>query len=249
MGNRWTALDTLTFRQMIAYGRRFVRAGRGFWFSLAIDVVWPFLVLSTRFRVSGSLPKTGGVLVASNHLSFADPTTVTAFCLEAGRVPRYLAKASLWDAPVVGNIMRSGKHIPVYRGAPTASEAFRDAVAAVNAGECVAIFPEATFSDRADRWPMKGKTGTARIALETGAPVIPLANWGTHELLPAGSFLPRLLRRKTVHLIAGPPVHLDDLAGPNPTREVLDEATARIMTAITSLLAQARRESPPSAGE
>ncbi|MDT7726688.1 MAG: hypothetical protein QOI21_3264 [Actinomycetota bacterium] len=249
--NRWITLDAvrppLTFRQMITYGRRFTRAGRGAWYSAAITVIWPFLVLSTRFRVAGTanLPKAGGLLVVSNHLSFADPATLTAFCLEAGRVPRYLAKASLWTVPLLGSVMRSGKHIPVHRGAPTAVGAYRDAVASVRSGECVGIFPEATFSDDVDGWPMKGKTGAARIALETGAPVIPVANWGTHHLLPPTSRLPHGVPRKTVDLVAGPPVDLSDLQGPDPSREVLEEATARIMAAITGLLARARGESPP----
>ncbi|WP_410627758.1 lysophospholipid acyltransferase family protein [Amycolatopsis sp. cmx-8-4] len=253
MTDRWTALDLegelLTRRQMIAYGRRFARAGRGAWYSFAIEVVWQFLVQTTRFRVrgSGNIPKTGGVLVASNHLSFADPTTLTAFCLAAGRVPRYLAKASLWNLPVVRSVMRSGRHIPVYRGAATASEAFRDAVASVKAGECVAIFPEATFSKDPAGWPMRGKTGVARIALETGAPVIPVANWGTHRLLPATAWFPRGLPRKTVELVAGPPVDLSDLAGRELTRAVLEEATARIMAAVTDLLATLRGERPPIA--
>ncbi|HEV7975519.1 MAG TPA: lysophospholipid acyltransferase family protein [Amycolatopsis sp.] len=249
--NRWTTLDAargpLTFRQMITYGRRFARAGSGAWYSAAVSIIWPFLVLFTRFRVAGAanVPKAGGVLVASNHLSFADPATLTAFCLEAGRVPRYLAKASLWDVPLLGSVMRSGKHIPVYRGAPTASGAYRDAVASVRSGECVGIFPEATFSDDVGGWPMKGKTGVARIALETGAPVIPVANWGTHRLLPSTAWFPRGIPRKTVDLVAGAPVDLADLQGPDPSREVLEEATARIMAAITALLARARRESPP----
>jgi 1-acyl-sn-glycerol-3-phosphate acyltransferase len=246
--NRWTALDLegelLTRRQMIAYGRRFARAGRGAWYSFAIEVVWQFLVQTTRFRVRGShhIPKSGGVLVASNHLSFADPATLTAFCLAAGRVPRYLAKASLWKLPVVGRVMRSGRHIPVYRGAATAAEAYRDLVASVRAGECVAIFPEGTFSNDPDGWPMRGKTGVVRAALETGAPVIPVANWGTHHLLPPTARFPRAVPRKTVELVAGPPVDLSDLAGRELTRPVLEEATARIMAAVTSLLESIRGE-------
>jgi len=248
--DRWTALDTegelLTRRRMIAYGRRFARAGRGAWYSFAIEVVWQFLVQTTRFRVRGShhIPKSGGVLVASNHLSFADPTTLTAFCLAAGRVPRYLAKASLWKLPVVGRVMRSGRHIPVYRGAATAAEAYRDLVASVRAGECVAIFPEGTFSNDPGGWPMRGKTGVVRAALETGAPVIPVANWGTHHLLPSTAKVPRGLPRKTVELVAGPPVDLSDLVGRELTREVLEEATARIMAAITELLVSIRGERP-----
>ncbi|GAA3548822.1 lysophospholipid acyltransferase family protein [Amycolatopsis ultiminotia] len=250
--DRWTPLEgeLLGFGRMQAYGRRFARDGRGAWYHVAIEVVWQLLTVLSRFRVRGGrhIPAAGGVLVVSNHLSFADPATLTAFCLGAGRVPRYLAKASLWPAPVLGSVMRSGRHIPVHRGAPTASGAYRDAVAAVRAGECVAIFPEATFSGDPAHWPMKGKTGAARIALETGVPVVPVANWGTHELLPAGAWFPRGVPRRTVELLAGPPVDLSDLTGPEPTRAVLEEATARIMTAVTALLAEIRDERPPAGG-
>ncbi|WP_284741278.1 lysophospholipid acyltransferase family protein [Amycolatopsis sp. RTGN1] len=253
MMDRWTPLETegelLTRRQMIAYGRRFARAGRGAWYSFAIEVVWQFLVQTTRFRVRGShhIPKSGGVLVASNHLSFADPATLTAFCLAAGRVPRYLAKASLWKLPVLGRVMRSGRHIPVYRGAATAAEAYRDLVASVRDGECVAVFPEGTFSNDPAGWPMRGKTGIVRAALETGAPVIPVANWGTHHLLPSTAWFPRGLPRKTVELVAGPPVDLSDLRDRPLTREVLEEATARIMAEVTTLLESIRGERRPVA--
>src|SRR5690606_16611952 len=83
--------------------RRFPRRGRGFWFGLAIEVLAPLLAVTTRWRIEGGrhLPRRGGVLVASNHLSFADPLAVTLFTLAAGRVPRFFAKAELWDMPVV----------------------------------------------------------------------------------------------------------------------------------------------------
>ncbi|GAB2677964.1 lysophospholipid acyltransferase family protein [Saccharopolyspora gloriosae] len=226
--------------------RRFPRRGRGFWFGLAIDVLWPVLVLSSRLRFRGGLPERGGVLVASNHLSFADPITVTAFCLATGRVPRYLARDDLWRMPVVGRVMRSGGHIPVHRGTARAQDAYRDAVAAAEDGECVLFFPEATFSDHPEHWPMRGKNGIARVALTTGVPVIPLANWGTHHLLPRGG-LPRLFRRTPIDLVAGPAVPLDDLMGKPLTAAVLREATDRIMAAITALLADAREEQPPAA--
>ncbi|MBB1158795.1 lysophospholipid acyltransferase family protein [Amycolatopsis dendrobii] len=247
--DHWTPLEgeLLGFRGMQRYGRRFARSGRGAWYHFAIEVVWQLLALTSRFRVRGArhIPESGGVVVASNHLSNADPTTLTAFCLGSGRVPRYLAKASLWNAPVIKAVMRSGKHIPVHRGAPTAAGAYRDAVAAVRAGECVAIFPEAGLSADPDGWPAKGKTGAARIALETGVPVIPVANWGTHELLPAGSWFPRVLPRRKIEFVAGEPVDLGDLRGRELTRDVLEEATALIMAAVTELLAGIRGVRPP----
>ncbi|GLZ40967.1 lysophospholipid acyltransferase family protein [Actinokineospora sp. NBRC 105648] len=224
---------------------RVPRRGRGFWFSLAIDLIWPLLAVFTRLRFRGTLPKDRGVLLASNHLSFADPVTVTAFTLAAGRIPRYLAKASLWRTPVVGKVLKGGGHIPVERNTAQARDAYLGAVRAVQKGECVMFFPEAGFSDDGDHWPSRRvKNGVARVALETGAPVIPVVNWGTHLLLPATAKFPRLLPRKTVDIVAGEPVDLSDLAGTD--RASIEEATKRIMHAVTELLATLRGEEPPA---
>ncbi|WP_134718620.1 lysophospholipid acyltransferase family protein [Saccharomonospora xinjiangensis] len=228
--------------------RRFPRRGRGFWFGLAIEVVAPFLALATRWRLEGhhNVPRRGGVLVAANHLSFADPIAVTLFTLTAGRVPRFFAKAELWETPVVRWVMASGRHIPVHRGKASALHAFRDGVASVRAGECVVVFPEGGFTDRADGWPTRGKTGLARMALTTGTPVVPVACWGTHELLPVTSKLPRVRPRPTLHVVAGPAVELSDLRSERPSASELREATERIMAAITSLLADVRGRTPPA---
>lgn len=185
------------------------------------------------------------MLVASNHLSFADPIAVTLFTLVAGRVPRFFAKAELWDTPVVRRVMASGRHIAVHRGKASALDAYRDGVESVRAGECLVVFPEGGFTERSDGWPSKGKTGLARMALTTGAPVVPLACWGTQELLPTGERIPRVRPRPTLHLVAGPPVDLSDLVCARPTASQLREATERIMSAITELLAHARGHTPP----
>ncbi|MBK1786264.1 1-acyl-sn-glycerol-3-phosphate acyltransferase [Prauserella sp. ASG 168] len=207
----------------------------------------PFLALGTRYRVTGAhhIPREGGVLVASNHLSYADPVMITAACLMGGRVPRFFAKSGLWKVPVVRNVMTSGRHIAVNRGKASALESFRDTVSAVREGDCVVVFPEGTFSDRDDEWPMKAKTGLARVALTTGAPVVPLACWGSHHVLPVGARLPRVFPRRRVELLAGPPVDLSDLVSERPTATQQREATQRIMAAVTSLLAEVRGEDPP----
>jgi len=234
--------DALKFREMVVLTARLPRRGRGFWFGLAIDLLWPVVVVFIRLRMSGRehVPREGGVLVAVNHLSFADPVSTTVFALAAGRVPRYLAKASLWRAPVVGWIMSSGRHIPVDRGTARAGLALGGAQASVEAGECVVVYPEGGFTKDPDGWPTTGKSGTARAALAGRVPVIPLAQWGTQRILPTGKLLPRLLPRKRVDLLAGPAVDLSDLYDLELTKEVLDKATARIMAAITDLLAEIR---------
>ncbi|WP_033434630.1 lysophospholipid acyltransferase family protein [Saccharothrix syringae] len=235
----------VTFYRMAALTARLPRRGRGFWYSVAIDVLWPLVVLFVRMRMKGraNIPRQGPVLLASNHLSFADPVTLTAFALASGRVPRYLAKASLWRAPVIGWVMSSGRHIPVDRGTARAGRAVDAVRASLEAGECVIVYPEGTFTNDPDGWPMRGKNGVARVALATRAPVVPVAQWGTRELLPPGRFVPRPWRR--VSVVAGAEVDLSDLYGLEPTKAVLDEATARIMGAVTALLTGIRELPAP----
>ncbi|MBB4964785.1 1-acyl-sn-glycerol-3-phosphate acyltransferase [Saccharothrix violaceirubra] len=230
----------MSFSRMVVLTGRLPRRGRGFWYSVAIDLLWPFVVLFVRMRMAGHghVPRRGPVLLASNHLSFADPVTLTAFTLASGRVPRYLAKASLWRAPVVGWVMRSGRHIPVDRGTVRAGRAVDVAREALDAGECVIVYPEGTFTTDPDGWPMRGKNGVARLALATRTPVVPVAQWGTRSLLPVGSFVPRPWRK--VHVVAGAEVDLSDLYDLEHTRQVLDLATERIMAAITTLLVGVR---------
>lgn len=246
-------LDTDTaphgLRAKLALTARLPRRGRGFWYSLAIDVLWPFVMVFTRssWRGGDNLPRSGPVLVASNHVSFADPVTVTAYVLAQGRIPRYLAKASLWKVPVIRRVLSGGKHIPVYRGTSKVSDAYRDAVRAVDNGECVLFFPEGTFTADPQGWPSvrQAKNGIARIALATGAPVIPVGHWGTQHLLPSKVYFPKLLPRKRIGVKAGPPVDLSDLIGKDPTHDVIREANTRIIAAITVQLADVRGEPAP----
>ena len=220
----------------------------GFWFGLAITVIWPYAMFGTRIGWRGGehLPRTGGALLALNHVSFSDPIFDVAFCISHGRMPRFLAKAELWDVPVVRSVLGKGGHIPVYRASARAGDAYRGAVEALNRGEIVAFYPEATYTSDPDGWPMKAKNGIGRIALVTGAPVIPVANWGTQDVLPPGTGLPRLLPRREVTIVAGPPVDLSRWLGGPRTRTALDGATAAIMADVTALGAEVRGERPPA---
>jgi len=224
------------------------RTGRGFWYGVAIDLLWPVIMLFTRpvWRGLRNIPRTGPVLLVSNHLSYIDPVTVTAFVLASGRVPRYLAKAELWRGPV-RHVMAGGRHIPVDRDGGGAG-GYRQALQALAGQECVMVFPEGTLTGDPDGWPMAAQAGAARMALRTGAPVVPIAHWGGQRFLPPSARLPRLLPRTTIHITAGPPVDLDDLRGGRLTAEVLDTATKRIMSAVTAQLADIRGDQPPGAG-
>lgn len=204
------------------------------------------LRLCTRRRWRGieHLPP-GGFLVAANHVSHADPFTFLHFLIDQGRYPKILAKHTLFGVPLLGRLLRSVGMIPVHRGSAEASGALLAAESQLALGECIAVFPEGTLTRDPQLWPMVAKTGVARLALATRAPLVPVGQWGAERLYPPGGGLPRLLPPKPITVIAGPPVDLEDLYDRPVDGEVLREASARLMRAITALVAEARDEEPP----
>ena len=199
------------------------------------------------WRDQDKLPRTGGAVFVINHVSNLDPIVFGQFVAYAGRYPRYLGKASVFRVPVIGRIITACGQIPVERGSADAGGALAAAIQAVRSGRAVTIFPEGTITLDPDLWPMTGKTGAARVALETGAPVVPVGEWGGQDILGAKQLhLPRLFPRSIWRLKVGDPVDLDDLRSQPVTPAVLREATRRIMAAITVLVGDLRGEVPPA---
>jgi len=217
-----------------------------------VRVVWllnQVLKRVTRHAWQGQqhIPASGGVVFVVNHISNLDPLVFGQFLAYAGRYPHYLGKASLFRVPVVGRIITACGQIPVERGTANASQALSRAVEAVREGKTVTVYPEGTITLDPDLWPMQGKTGAARLALEANVPVIPVATWGGHEVMGAKKMhWPRLLPRRTLRVIAGEPVDLDDLRAQRATPAVLRQATDRIMRAVTALVAELRGEEAPA---
>lgn len=223
------------------------RRRAGFWIRLCVVLLYPLdsALFKLRFRGTDNVPKTGGVIMAANHVSYADPFTFVRFVWECGRIPRTLAKASLFTLPVAGQILRGARQIPVYRGRTDAGDSLRDAVAALGAGEAVCIYPEGTVTRDPDWWPMQGRTGVARLALETGVPVIPIAQWGPQFAYDRYHKKIAFLPRKTVHYVAGPPVDLSAYRDRPVTRELLREVTDVVMGAVRDQLGEIRAQTPP----
>lgn len=215
---------------------------------VAVVIIKPTLLAATRRTwVDGhKLPATGGCVVVLNHISHTDPLLSALFVYDHGRVPHYLAKSGLFRNAVLGGFLRSAGQIPVERLTRNAAGAYDAAVRAVNEGKCVVVYPEGTLTRDPALWPMRGKSGAARIALATGCPVIPVGQWGAQELLAPYARKPDLVPRKHVVMKAGDPVDLGDLASQRPTPEVITEATERIMRALTRLVADLREEEPPA---
>ena len=221
---------------------------RGWAFSVAVGIIKPTLLATTTrdWRHGERIPASGGFVLALNHISHADPLTAAHIVYDHGRLPRYLAKSGLFENKALGRFMRAAGQIPVHRASRSAVGAYDAAVAAVRAGECIVVYPEGTITRDPDLWPMVGKSGAARIALETGCPVIPIGQWGAQELLAPYATKPDLFPRKTIHIVVGDPVDLSDLQGLPRSAEVLTEATRRIMDDITALVAGIRGEDPPA---
>jgi 1-acyl-sn-glycerol-3-phosphate acyltransferase len=218
---------------------------------LAWFVLYPLTVLlfKVRWRGLDRIPKSGGAIVAVNHVSYADPIVFGRFIWDAGRVPRYLAKASLFDAPFpIRQVLKGSGQIPVHRGTVNAGEALQAAVDALRQGQVVLIYPEGTVTRDPDFWPMQAKTGIARLALMVPeVPVIPVGQWGAQNFLDVYHKKFRPLPRTAVSASAGEPVDLSDFAGRSPTREVLQAITERIMVAVRNEVADLRGEQAPEA--
>ncbi|WP_028050240.1 1-acyl-sn-glycerol-3-phosphate acyltransferase [Cellulomonas sp. URHD0024] len=210
-------------------------------------LVRPLLRAMTRKDWHGveHMPTERGFIAASNHMTNIDPLTFAYFLWESGFAPKILAKASLFKVPVMGKVLHATGQIPVYRNTVSAAESLTAAIDAINDGDCVAVFPEGTLTRDPDLWPMVGKTGVARLALTTRAPVVPVAQWGPQLLLGRYQKMLRPIPRKTITIVAGPPVDLSDLYDNPQDTATLREATERVMAAIGALLTEIRGEQPP----
>lgn len=199
------------------------------------------LNLVCRRRACGleHIPAHGGALLVSNHISDADPVVLGTVLYRTGRRARAMAKSSLFTTPGIGWFITRMGHIPVPRGTARAKDALSSAVAAAQAGELIAIYPEGTVPDPA-LWLAPAKSGAARLAMLTGVPVIPVAQWGPQRLLPqAGALttLVTLLRaavtRPVMHIRIGEPF---TVTGDPDNRADVEAGTALIMSRIADQL-------------
>jgi 1-acyl-sn-glycerol-3-phosphate acyltransferase len=218
----------------------------GFWYRLAILLIQPVLYAFTKrdWRGRENIPREGGLIIAVNHISHVDPFTLAHYLYRSHRLPRFLAKSELWSVPFVKWVVAGAGQIPVHRRTADASLALKDAVEALERGECLVVYPEGTTTKDPAYWPMVPKTGVARLAMMTGAPVVPLGQWGAQEIFGQERKL-HLLPRKTVHVVAGPPVDLSAYVGQPMSAEVLHEVTDAIMTRVRTMVGELRGERPP----
>jgi 1-acyl-sn-glycerol-3-phosphate acyltransferase len=210
-------------------------------------IVVPAVLFLTRFRFRHveRIPAEGSFLMVANHYSDFDPL-VTAYTLwKHGRVPHYLAKASLFRVPIVGAAFRVTDQVPVERAVGGAAP-LAAAKQLIDKRLALVIYPEGTLTRDPDMWPMRGKYGAARLALHHGIPVIPAASWGAQRVLPRWSKRISLFPRKEVEVIIGEPLDLSAWEGQHESGKALAAATEVMMQAITELVEELRGGTAPA---
>ena len=228
-------------------------------YRLVLALVRAVLRATTRTQRNGlsNIPRTGPVLIAGNHISVADPLVLATAIAAAGRRPRAMATAGLFNAPILGTQLRRAGFIPVHRRSPNPAAALAPAAAALHAGQAVMLYPEGKITTDPNYWPMPARTGIVRLALDSGAPVIPAAQWGVQELVGRGgrpvAVLRAALRRPHVALTFGTPVDLREVIGvtcaADATAEQLRDGANVVMAAVERLLVDLRGASRPGPHE
>jgi putative phosphoserine phosphatase/1-acylglycerol-3-phosphate O-acyltransferase len=215
---------------------------------LAMAFTRPEIVPYADIEIVGAehIPASGPCIVVANHRSYFDPTVMAMVFAKAGRTARFLGKKEVFDAPVLGIIAKAMGGIRVDRGSGS-DEPLKAAVEALQGGELVAIMPQGTIP----RGPaffdpeLHGRSGAARLAQLTGAPVIPVGLWGTEKVWPRHSRVPKVLNivdAPSVTATVGKPVKLK--------HDSLESDTKKIMKAIVKLLPdEARSKRTPTPDE
>ncbi|MEO5321417.1 lysophospholipid acyltransferase family protein [Arthrobacter sp. CC3] len=216
-------------------------------FVIVAGIVRPVMNLMMNKKWEGleKLPA-GGFIAAPNHCTEIDPLVIGHMLYNQKRMPHFLAKGGLFKVPVLGAVLRATKQIPVERSTAGANRSLNVAKEVVDEGGAIVIYPEGTLTRDPELWPMKGHTGAARMALESGIPVVPMAHWGAHQVFPRYAKRFHLFPRRTSRVIVGDPVDLSAFEGRPLDKATLTAATGVIMDAITGLLATLRSEQPPA---
>ena len=210
------------------------------------------LELTRRSMPDHALPE-GPVIVVANHTSFADGILLALVGRRLGRSLRLMATGGVFRHRLAGPLLRRLGFIPVLRGTSSAADSLDVAAKALAGGEAIGLFPEGRITPDAAQWPERGKTGAVRLALRTGAPIVPVALVGAHQVVGKSRILPRLLRnalwRPVVRVAVGDPIDVRRLAGVGDDDE-LDEGRIRqltdeVMGELVARVAELRGEPAP----
>lgn len=205
-------------------------------YRLAHAILKPWLSGWFRWHIEGLelIPREGSAILAVNHISYLDPLASAYVVDKAGRIPRYLAKSELFQDKRIAWILKGARQIEVRRGTRDAPVALDKAFEALEAGEIIVVFPEGTITEDPDLNPMPAKSGAARLALGSDAPLIPCALWGTQNIWPKGYAKSWWPPRKDILARIGKPI---DTSGMSNSPEGWKELSGEIIDRIAQLLA------------
>lgn len=222
----------------------------GFWVWVTAVFFYPMAWLGkTKTHGAEHLRHEDGILLVMNHISHIDPPVDAVFVHRNGRVPRFLAKDSLFRMPVFKHMISGAGSIPVYRASAAAGDSLVAAKEALRGGKLVVIYPEGTITRDPDGWPMRSRTGVARLAmdcLDSGVPVHTVARWGTRDILNGYTRKFRPFPRKKITFDVSDPVDLSEFKGRELDNELLREVTDFLMTRVRAQLAELRGEPAPA---
>lgn len=217
------------------------------WFRFGAFFLRPllFAIAKRDWRGVANIPKSGPIICISNHISYLDPLVFAHFLHDNGRAPRFLGKAELFRIPFIGTVLRGAGQVPVERESANARQALDHAIAFLNAGHLLGVYPEGTLTRDPGIWPMKAKTGIARLAILAQCKVVPCAQWGAQDVLPPYGRKISLFPRKTFHVWAGQPLDFSKWYGKEDDPIAVREATDFAMNALTTMLEELRGERAP----
>ncbi|WP_425862184.1 lysophospholipid acyltransferase family protein [Arthrobacter sp. TWP1-1] len=204
------------------------------------------VVLGKEWYGLDRLPRDEGFIVVPNHCTEIDPIVVGHMLYNQNIMPHFLAKDGLFKNPILGAALRGANQIPVERSGAGAGKSLVAAQEVLDGAGAVVIYPEGTLTRDPELWPMKGRTGAARLALGTGAKVIPVVHWGAQEVFPRYAKGFKIFPRKKVKVVVGNPVDLSAFAGMPADKETLEAVTEVIMAELTSMLEELRGEQAPA---
>ena len=229
------------------------RERQGVWLPAARALLYPAMWVSGPRLFLGleHIPDEGPAIVVANHISYIDPLYDAIFMDRAGRIPRFMAKDAVFGMPVIGKLANELDQIPVHRGSAEAVDSLRAASDSIAAGNVVVIYPEGTVTRDPEFWPMRARTGAARLALDHAldgrVPVIPVARWNTqliYDHYNGKKYRP--FPRKRVVVSAGGPIDLSAFRGRQRSGELLREISDLLMTSVRDVLADVRGEPAPA---
>lgn len=212
-------------------------------------ILRPWVRLLYKVKVTGmeNLPKSGGYVLAANHVTTVDALAVAYMMyFRLHRAPHFLAKEGLFKTPIVGPVLLAVGQIPVFRGQRKNNDPMEAAYKVLRAGHVIGIFPEGTLTRDPDLWPMRGRTGAIRLAIETGVPIVPVGQWGTEKVMETYSskLMPKPWHK--VNIVIGKPIGISAYVDKKTSTEDLVLLTERVMNEITKLVEQLRGEKAPS---